>query len=578
MPKKLELESAIAKGLAYISKQQTADGGFASFSSPASDDFTEAKTYRTTFVPALMLGCLSSVDSPSSQSIRQRLAKFMMEQKDPQWSFNYWAKNAPERTTLPYPDDLDDTFCALIGLALNDPASITAEVLAKVVKLLLATETQVGGPYHTWLVAKNSDKVWLDIDLAVNSNIAYFLSLVSQSLPNLTTFMEQAITSNKLTSPYYPSAYPLVYYLSRAYSGEHTSKFLKNAQELAAKASNPLQTALCLSSLLHLGSPKPSDLLVAKLLAGQQSDGSWPAAAFCLDPSLEGKPYYHGASSLTTAFVLEALALFAEQGINRYSPASPHIVKSDDQPGKHFQLEVASSAKKLCWPLGPDLGQSMKLGLNRMFESSDGLEIINLPHYFNQSLAKPLAAKFNGSLINLGAANLFGWLAYTIYDDFLDDEGQPEALPIANVAMRNSLLCFAAAVPNPDFQALVHETFDKIDGANAWEPANCRFQRLGDQLVVNKLPNYGNLAKLAERSLGHCLTPLAVLSLNGLSANSSAFQNLQKALKHYLIARQLNDDAHDWQEDIEKGQITYVVSQILAEAKVIPGKHDLAAM
>jgi hypothetical protein len=50
---------------------------------------------------------------------------------------------------------------------------------------------------------------------------------------------------------------------------------------------------------------------------------------------------------------------------------------------------------------------------------------------------------------------------------------------------------------------------------------------------------------------------------------------VHQAIVHYLTARQLNDDAHDWQIDLQNGHITYVVARILADERIKPGSYSL---
>ena len=569
---------AIQRGLAYLDQRQQADGGFISFSSPSNRPFEPAIACRTNFVPALMLASLSAVEDNAARSIRGRLARFLLAQKSPTWSFNYWATSAAQRQTHPYPDDLDDTFCALIGLYLHNPSIISEEVLAKVVKLLIATETAAGGPYRTWLVPPTADKIWLDTDLAVNGNIAYFLSLVSNTLPNLNALMEQAILGERLVSPYYPSPYPLVYYCSRVYQGSQTGKLINIVRQLQkAKAATTLDQALCLTALVRLGETRRLDASAAKLMSSQQEDGSWAAEAFCLDPARSGKTYYHGAAELTTAFAIEALRLYHDGELSTATGTASQATAPNHT--EKLRASVLSIAKRRCQSLDKDLRSGSLNQLRELATGTNGPEIITLPYYFNKSLLKPLVAT-DSFFETLGLANLYGWMAYTIYDDFLDEEGQPELISVANVAMRGSLRCFAETLPaNQEFQRHVLETFDKIDGANAWELAHCRFDCYDGVLLVDKpLPDYGDLARLAERSLGHTLTPIAVLFANNTSAELKAQEQIVKALTHYLIARQLNDDAHDWQADLRSGRVTCVVGAILSEMDIRPGRHLLDEM
>jgi hypothetical protein len=182
-------------------------------------------------------------------------------------------------------------------------------------------------------------------------------------------------------------------------------------------------------------------------------------------------------------------------------------------------------------------------------------------------------------MAKLGLANLYGWLAYTIYDDFLDGEGKPELISTANVSMRRSLENFVGALPeNESFAAFVHHTFDAIDGANAWEVARCRFKLGSAKLQTGRLPDYGNLEKLADRSLGHALAPMAVLAAAGQGLDTDEAQKMFRAFRHYLIARQLNDDAHDWEEDLRAGLVTPAVVMVLKKIGVRPGKRDITEL
>jgi hypothetical protein len=315
--------------------------------------------------------------------------------------------------------------------------------------------------------------------------------------------------------------------------------------------------------------------LLQRLLAAQNPDGSWPPAAFCLDPKRDGVSYYHGSESLTTAFVLEALQSYRQQTTNTYGPSVSGLRKSE----KTFSTQVQAIVRHDCRQLKPELRSNMLEFLERVLQSDNGPDIANLPLCFNQSLTQPLAPAFRPFLNRLGVANLYGWAAYTIYDDFLDEEGAPALLPVALTALRYSLAAFEQALPTDmDFRRLVRQTFDIIDGANAWEISHCRFQRSGQYIAVGSLPDYGEVTDLANRSLGHSLTPLAVLKASGFSLKTKLSRGVHQAMIHYLTARQLNDDAHDWQTDLQNGQITYVVAHLLAEEGIKPGRYALDAL
>lgn len=567
-----DTDDAIRKGLGFLAKTQRKDGGFVSYSSASMRPFRRARSWQTVFVPALMLGSLAGLDDREAMPVREKLAAFLLKQKSADWSFNYWAEDAPDRKTQPYPDDLDDTFCALAGLYLHDPDIVDEAVTAGAVKLLLATEASVGGPYKTWLVPADSQPVWLDVDPAVNANIAHFLSLIGSRLPNLDKLMGKAIISNEFSSPYYPSAYAFIYYFARAYEGPHKDRLLDQARRFQRRAATCLERALCVSARLRLGEPRDLSGTVGELLAGQGRDGAWQAATFYADPVKEGRPYYSGAAALTTAFALEALNLYRRADVRR-------TVSGGNVGEMANKKDVLALARRQCRDLPEELRRTVLELLGKLAGGGNGPEIIGLPARFNGSLLEGLDPAPEGLLDALGLVNLYGWLAYTVYDDFLDEEGKPELLPAANTAMRKSLAGFSQALPGHQaWRQMVRQVFDAIDGANAWEQAGCRFKCHSGRLVAGRLPDYSNMSKLAERSLGHALPPMAVLAAKGLDLEGASCRHVMTALRHYLIARQLNDDAHDWPDDLRSGHITAVVALILSELKVKPGTYDAAKL
>lgn len=571
MRKQLNVDAAIERGLAFLAKKQEADGSFVSFSSASMYPFRRVRSWQTVFVPALMLISLASLEGAKALDIREKLTKFLLDQKHSNWSFNYWARNAPEYTGQPYPNDLDDTFCALAGLYLHDPSLVNSSALAKIVKLLLATEVAVGGPYRTWLVPDDSQTIWLDVDIAVNSNIAYFLSLASNRLPRLDNLIGRAIADDSFSSPYYPSEYAFLYYFGRAYEGPHKHQLLRKTRRAHKIAQTDLDRALCLSVRLWLGETQDLSGVVGELLGGQRRDGSWAAAVFYADPVENGKLYYNGAPALTTAFVLEALQMYKQAGETMLSKPSKDT--SNDQK---LRKAVMKLAEKQCRDLDRGLQSTVLLELNKIAMGSNGKEIISLGARFSKSLAEPPTGASASFIKTLGLANLYGWLAYTIYDDFLDEAGKPELISVANAALRRSLDNFSNALPaDQKFGTFVRRAFDTIDSANAWELANCRFKVSNSWLAIGKIPDYGDLSKLAERSIGHALSPMAVMAVAGKGPNTAAAQNLLTAFRHYLIVRQLNDDAHDWPEDLQNGHITPVVARLLAELKLKTGDYKL---
>lgn len=222
--------------------------------------------------------------------------------------------------------------------------------------------------------------------------------------------------------------------------------------------------------------------------------------------------------------------------------------------------------------LSPPLDQQAEGVLNRIKRANKQHEITLLPKYFQSALLQ--APESN--VMRLGIANVYCWLAYMTYDHMLDDGKSIELLPLANIAQRKALGHYRSCVP--EAESLVEATFTRMDQANAWEQAHARAVVHDDTITIVKLPDYGNGSHLAARSFAHVLGPLLMAVEVGQQLRSEPLQTLRTAFSHYLIARQLNDDAHDWQDDIANGQLTLVVTKLLRAQHIASGEHSLTQL
>lgn len=560
-------DRAVERGIAFLTSAQAPDG---SFTTELSDDMyfnTVVHEQLTTFTPALLLQVLAFV--PGTREIRWPLSKWLLGQQDQQGAFNYWPCNAPQRKTKPYPNDLDDTACALAGLYLHDPKLLDSAQLANMVRLLIAAETEVGGPYRTWLVHKNTSKQWQDVDLVVNCNIQYLLQLVAEPLPKLAAMIGGSIGSDGFQSSYYPIPIAVCYFLARVCPPANRSRLANFIvrQQKDSLWQSPLQTAWACSALCRLG-VRPPQKALEYLLAQQRADGSWPAEFVWLDERRGPRPRYAGSSSLSTAFALEALSC-------SYAPQAkqPPTNKTLRPAFQDIVLRVKRDIDT--WPFS--LRPQAQMMLEKVQQGDTGQELVLLPQLFAGSLRHTNTSA--DLLAVLSAANVFGWMAYRIYDDFLDSEGQVSLLPVANTAMRASLRLFRQALPNDQaFQRQVQSLFIRIDAANAWEATHCRIAADSHSVTVGALPKYPSATFLAERSIGHALTPLAVLAASGIPADHPKARLFLAGFRHYLAARQLHDDLHDWQEDLRNGRISYIVARLLRDSEIKPARLSIAVL
>lgn len=545
------IHRALLRSAKYLQTTQLDDGGFESQSK--SHYSSDVLIYRTTFIPSQILSCIAEIDVPALAAVKRKLADFIWAQKNEHWSYNYWARNSSEFSDLPYPDDLDDTFCALIALTKSNPKMFDGKALGAITQLLVATEANAGGPYRTWLVGSQTDKAWRDIDVAVNANIGYFLSLHDVTLPNIESLIETAIQQNQVSSPYYPNTFPIAYFISRWYRGELLSKLVHGIYR--RKHDTSLKAAFKLAVLMHSQNtsldPEP---LVEYILSTQAADGSWPADEFCIDPTIDGKTYYATSSSLTTAFCMEALYLYGHATERAQTATQPKRVHD-----RLYDKVVRNVTRDIRTLQSPELRANTMTMLQEMLARDNDRQIILLPYVTEKVFGGGVDQEI---LSRLAAVSLWGWMAYTIYDDFLDGEGRPDRLPTANVALRQVTTTLLATMPdNHAFQTEITDILNKLDGANAWEITHCRGMIKQGKLYVTGLPDYGNYWQLAERSLGHTISAIGVLYAAQYQAKD--IRTLKRFLHHYLIARQLNDDAHDWLEDLSQTHVNAVGVRVL---------------
>lgn len=514
-------EDVLKKALNFLQKSQTNYGSFHPTASP--------------FYTATILNCLKTQQATAqTQNMCIKAIAYLLTQKAGRWTFNYWDKSTTQYRQTPYPDDLDDTFCALSAIYTYKPKTFTGKTWAQVTKLLTENEVAPGGPYKTWI---RKDPFWEDIDIAVNNNIAYFLSLCDIHLPNLASYIE----TTPIKSPYYHTQYPILYFISRWYKGNHKKLFCQTLKIALQKQINPLNRALIITALLNFGNnPKSLKKPLELLLERQNKNGSWNYYPFVVEKITNGKKHFSGSTELTTAFCIEALSKYLQA-------VSKKPIKKNATLEKQHQ-EVTSKTKGF-FKNTPFKQEAAKL-IDKITTGNMGNQVTSLPCFFAKALSIKSTPLWHKRIMDLGVNNLLGWLAYAIYDDILDETKDIKLLPLANMALRILTQRFSTILPQTNFQKFFEHTMNLVDNANYRE--TCTW-----------LPP----AQLANKSLGHVLGPVALLFYMGFNEKSIEITNTLSFFKYYLIAKQLSDDAHDWEEDLKMGKKTWVLKILRKDAQ-----------
>ncbi len=106
---------------------------------------------------------------------------------------------------------------------------------------------------------------------------------------------------------------------------------------------------------------------------------------------------------------------------------------------------------------------------------------------------------------------------------------------------------------------------DKLDAANTWENIHCRAKIIESKLIIPEtLPDYGDYSLKFYPSSGHIFGSVAIFCALGYY---SAVKPLITYFKHYLIAMQINDDAHDLEEDLRRGHLSTVATLVIKDFK-----------
>ena len=539
-----KINDLINQYLIHLGKLQKENGSFYNLTSHLQNNFQLAYSNDSILTTSFVILSLLGLKNKEAEKIIGNASRFLVSQKNGSWLFN---------------NNLNTTFCALSALLQTRPELVSGEALAKILNLLTAHEIKEGGPYKTFGYKK-------EIDLSTNVAIAHFLKLKGVELPELNRLIDKALDSRNFNSFPYFSHFPTLFLASCFYKHKtsHFADLILLDQDRSGKWDNPFNTSLAISSLLNFGAdPGLMKKNMDYLLDCSPEDLSHPFI-FLTTKNKDGQNLFITSPALCTALYIGAL--------DRYKKNTERISDSRSKEKENcFYQEIRESAERKLEPLQEDIRSETKKIFSKIIKMDGNREILLLSYFFKKSLKHNKGFGIPDELIKkLGIANLYLWSAYTIYDDFFDDEGDPLSLSGANFCLREFISIFKNMPPTSGFHDIFSQIMNDLDAANAWEVAHCRAEISGSLLSIQNIFDY-DLNKLAERSLAHCLGPVAILFTLGFHADSEEVKDLISFFRHYLIARQINDDAHDWEEDMKRGHINSVVMGLIKDS----GKNEI---
>lgn len=275
--------------------------------------------------------------------------------------------------------------------------------------------------------------------------------------------------------------------------------------------------------------------------------------------------------------VLDSRELMEE--IARFNASSIDQAESRARAGEAYSAEEtrcmaemrAAMAARTADPVAPELRDGVAYVIERTIRGNPDRQMSLMPLYMRQALGEAGSVFDDRALGELGFANASFWSSFIVYDDFWDEDeaAAPRLLPVANFLARSYIRFFDEYLPQESgFADFFHHGMDALDAANGWETLQCRMRvDAGRVTLPDTLPAYGEYDVKFHPAAGHVMGPVAMLMRLGYAADSDEVSDLVDYFRHYLIAMQLNDDAHDWREDLERGHISTAVAVLLAEWK-----------
>jgi len=499
-----------------VKNQQQDNGSFLDFAG-----------VQSVFYTSLVLSCLNSCKKDEeAYDIKKKAVDFLLSKKDDNWKFS---------------ENLGINFYTLCALAEYDKNLFDGQVIAKILNELVSAEIKEGGPYFSFLNKKDDTT-----DLFGNTAVAYFLFLQEVELPELTNLIETAVENKNFKSRFFKSDFPVIYFISKFYKGKKVLEIIKFLEK-----SNPndfFDKILVVNALLNFGCPikKTKDELGQEFELGQNN---------CPNKS---------SLLLNTVFYLEAI-----EKIDLGTKNKEGVGTFFNDNERYMIDKIMELASQRFSQFPEEFKKCATDTIKRIIDGNADKQMSLMPYYTKLALGKNADKVSDNDVTKMGLANIFFWTAFIIYDDFWDEDelADPHILPAANLYARSFVDYFDFLLPeDTGFRTFFHKLMDNLDAANTWENIYCRAKVEGSKFIIpEKLPDYKNYELKYQPASGHILGPVAMLVSLGYSLNSPEVKNFILYFKNYLIAMQINDDAHDWEEDLRRGHISTVVDLLLRD-------------
>lgn len=548
----------LRSAILFVAQNQNKDGGFTSIT--RSED-KSAVNHSTIFYPALIGSILASIKIKETRDIIKKINYFLETEISPSGLWSYWAKMDAHNEQFNYPPDLDDISLSIAFKSVTN--NLETQILVNYIYSLTKNEEKPGGPYKTWMTIETGED-WSDIDPIVNASIAYALKQQKVALPDLNEYLIRKITTGTWRSPYYVSESLMLFLLDRTLNGQCDAELKKILEDYfqTDKKLSLLDLALTLVLLIKVDSD--SDLInqyARKIIGIGQAYVDDPCI---LEKQTTTTKEISGCACLTATVCILAISCFDEYE-KKQNIIEPILVSCvEDQLHDVIVAKVAKKLNQLDHELfSVGLGEFSKLVSAPVARE---ITLISYDIGFALNIDIPLRL-----YVELGVANLWGWLSYQLYDGCYDEDIISQNLSLANICLREATIGYQEVAKKYNAPVeLVTDTFDHIDLAHAYElQERANFSK---NLISGKEWLSTTTLNLCERSFGHCLGPQLIAIIGQQTRETQS--HIKKLFSHYLNARQMCDDLHDWHEDYSANRLTGVTKPLFLSCYAFPTMNN----
>ncbi len=337
-----QLSSAIDKGIDYLHDHQYPNGEFCFYVSPDEEMLEWCYPDSTVFCTTIIASCILKLKAePIANHILQKAGYFLQYQMMRGGLWNFFTKFHVNFKFSPADADTTAyTSTVLKELGFDVPNN----------KDLLLKNRNKNGLFYTWLVLRKNSvfdlstlrvvgrelkrpflsiAFWLkheakrnDIDVVVNANALYYLGLNENTNGALTYLIKTIKSANEEESDkWYKNPIVVYYFVSRNYQKIKELEPVKRPiiERLLAKVNehggfgkSDMENALAINTLLNfLYQGKEIKTAITVLLNAQNKSGYWKRALFFY--AGHSRVVGWGSEETTTAFCLEALAMYRDQ-------------------------------------------------------------------------------------------------------------------------------------------------------------------------------------------------------------------------------------------------------------------------